>query len=285
MSLPHIDDSLVGLLIATQFHQWADLPLRRVEPAGSDNVIYRLGEDMAVRLPRGPWASGQPILENRRLGALAGALPLPVPEQLGLGEPAFDYPWHWSINRWLEGEAATPEGLTDPLATARELADFLRRLRETPAPGALEGVSGVLASRDAATREAIAAVSGVYDTGALTRVWDEALAAPEWSGPPVWFHGDMHNGNLLIVDGRLTAVLDFGGLGVGDPACDLVVAWTLFEPDARAEFRRLIGLDDDAWTRGRGWAISTGLSAYTAYADTRPDIAEATTRQITEALR
>lgn len=141
-----------------------------------------------------------------------------------------------------------------------------------------------LAARDRATRTAIAQVSDVFDAPAMTALWEEALSAPGWDRPPVWFHGDFHTGNLLTRDGRLSAVIDFGGLGIGDPACDLTIAFTLLSAPSRATFRSALGVDEATWTRGRGWALATGLNAYTYHAATAPRVAAQTTRQITEAL-
>ncbi|GAA4911859.1 aminoglycoside phosphotransferase family protein [Stackebrandtia albiflava] len=283
---PHIDDALVRDLVADRFPAWSGLPLRRWEPAGSDNVIYRLGDDLSVRLPRGEWAAGQAVKEHRWLPGLAARLPLAIPAPVGLGEPALGYPWHWSVSQWLPGTAARTELLTDPQRAARDLAGFLTTLWETPLPGqgsddAAPTAEG-LARRDRATRDAITATADRFDAAALTRVWEAALATTD-DRAPRWVHGDMHDGNLLVVDGRLSAVIDFGGLAAGDPACDLVVAWTLFDAAARDTFRSLSGVDDATWTRGRGWAIATGLNAYTAYAAVNPRVAAATHRQITRA--
>jgi aminoglycoside phosphotransferase (APT) family kinase protein len=118
----------------------------------------------------------------------------------------------------------------------------------------------------------------------MTELWDVALSAPGWDRPPVWFHGDFHTGNLLTVDGRLSAVIDFGGLGIGDPACDLTIAFTLMSAGSRTAFRAVLGVDDATWTRGRGWALATGLNADASYAAVNPRVAAQTTRQITEAL-
>ncbi|MEV0649264.1 aminoglycoside phosphotransferase family protein [Phytomonospora sp. NPDC050363] len=284
--MPSVDEDLAHRLLASQFPQWAELPLKRLEPAGSDNVILRLGEELSMRLPRGAWAAGQATKEHRWLPHLAPRLPLALPVPVGLGTPEFGYPWDWSVSRWLDGEAATVDGLTDPAEAAADLAAFFTSLRGLAPADELRDTSEreTLRSRDHDTREAIAAVEGTFDTTALTEVWDAALTAPEWAGEPVWVHGDMHNGNLLTVDGRLSAVIDFGGLGIGDPACDLVVAWTLFPAATRPLFRAALGLDDATWARGRGWAISTGLNAYTTYAAANPLVAANTTRQITWAL-
>jgi aminoglycoside phosphotransferase (APT) family kinase protein len=285
-----IDPALVRRLLASQFPRWADLPLRRLEPAGSDNVIYRLGQNMSVRLPRGKWAAGQSAKEHEWLPRLAPRLPLPIPVPLGVGHAAFGYPWDWSVWRWLPGETATVEGLADPRRTARELAEFLLALQqalpvEASAPNPHDEVTGVpLTKRDQATRAAIAAVEGTFDAPAMTAVWEAALRSPAWDRAPVWFHGDLHLGNLLVSDGHLSAVIDFAGLGAGDPACDLVIAWNLLSPESRPVFRAVLAADDATWARARGWALATGLNAYTAYAATSEIIAMNTRRQISQAL-
>ncbi|MFJ8545803.1 aminoglycoside phosphotransferase family protein [Streptomyces sp. NPDC093586] len=287
---PGIDTTLVRRLVDAQFPQWAGLPLTLLEPAGSDHVIHRLGEELTVRLPRHAGATGQAGKEFRWLPRLAPHLPLAVPFPVAVGEPGFGYPWPWAVSRWLEGEVATVEALADSSGAAVELARFLTALRrvapEDPPAGDLgEDLAGrPLADRDRATRAAIAQVDGVFDAAAMTGLWDAALNAPGWDGPPVWFHGDFHTGNLLTVDGRLGAVIDFGGLGIGDPACDLVIAFTLMTTGSRAAFRDALGVDDAMWTRGRGWALTTGLNAYTSYAAVSPRVAAQTTRQITAAL-
>ena len=281
---------LVGRLLASQFPEWADLPLRRLYPAGSDNVIYRLGENMSVRLPRGDWAAGQAAKEHYWLPRLAPRLPLPIPVPLGVGKPAFGYPWDWSVWRWLPGETATVQGLANPRRTARELAEFLTALQyalpvDSDAPSPHDEVTGVpLARRDRATRAAIAAVQDTFDAPAMTAVWDAALRAPAWDRGPVWFHGDVHLGNLLVSDGQLSAVIDFAGLGVGDPACDLVIAWNLLSPQTRPVFRAALQVDDATWIRAQGWALTTGLNAYTSYAATDPLVAANTHRQISQVL-
>ncbi|AZM56867.1 phosphotransferase [Streptomyces sp. WAC 01529] len=285
---PAIDATLARRLVDAQFPQWAELPLELLDPAGSDHVIYRLGEELSVRLPRHADAVGQARKESRWLPRLAPHLPLAVPESVGVGEPGLGYPWPWAVSRWLEGEVATAETLGDSPRAAVRLAEFLAALQQcTPdaAEAAPEDIrADTLAGRDRATRDAISEVAGVFDAEAMTALWDAALSAPEWDRPPVWCHGDFHTGNLLTVDGRLSAVIDFGELGVGDPACDLVIAFTLMSPGSRSVFRGALGADDATWTRGRGWALATGLNAYTTYAAENPRVAAQTTRQIIEAL-
>lgn len=282
---PHIDTALVRDLVDRQFPQWAGLPLTLVDPAGSDHVIHRLGDELTVRLPRHRRAVGQARKEQYWLPRLAPRLSLAVPVPVAVGEPALGYPWDWAVTRWLEGEVATVEGLGASTEAAGELAAFLRVLwgfdagEDGPA-----GAAETLAERDRSTREAIAAVAGAFDAPAMTALWDAALACPGHQGPPVWFHGDFHTGNLLTVDGRLSAVIDFGGLGLGDPAVDLMVAFTLLSPAARAVFRAALGVDEATWLRGRGWALTTGLSAHTAYAASDPRVRAQTERQIRAAL-
>lgn len=287
---PAIDAALVRRLIDTQFPQWAESPLELLDPAGSDHVIYRLGEELAVRLPRHADAIGQARKEFEWLPRLAAHLPLAIPVPVGVGDPDFGYPWPWAVSRWLEGEVATVEALADSSGAAVKLAEFLTALQrfapeEIPAVETREDlVIWPLADRDRETRAAMAEVGDVFDTVAMTELWDAALSAPGWGRPPVWVHGDFHTGNLLVDGGRLSAVIDFGGLGVGDPACDLTIAFTLMSAGSRAAFRAALGVDDATWTRGRGWALATGLNAYTSYAAVNPRVATQTTRQINEAL-
>ncbi|MGW4063600.1 aminoglycoside phosphotransferase family protein [Amycolatopsis sp. NPDC004747] len=280
---PAIDTALVRRLVDTQFPQWAGLPLARFTPAGSDHVIHRLGTELSVRLPRHAGAIAQAEKEAEWLPRLAPHLPLAVPEPVAVGRPGFGYPWPWAVSRWLDGEVATVEALSGSHEAAAELAGFLRALNRFD--GRTANVAGrPLVIRDTATRAAIAQVGGAFGTAALTGLWDAALAAPAWAGPPVWCHGDFHTGNLLTTGGRLSAVIDFGELGAGDPACDLMIAFTLMSAETRATFRAALDVDEATWTRGRGWALATGLTAYVHYAAVDPRVAAQTTRQITEAL-
>ena len=281
---PTIDAALVRRLVDTQFPQWSGLPLRLLDPAGSDHVIYRLGERLSVRLPRHAGAVGQAEKELEWLPRLAPRLPLAIPVPVGVGEPDFGYPWRWAVSRWLDGEVATVEALADSSVAAVDLAEFLAALQRFESQAVKDLTGRPLADRDDETRAAIAEAGGVFDATAMTELWDAAVRAPGWDRPPVWFHGDFHTGNLLTVDGRLSAVIDFGGLGIGDPACDLTIAFTLMSAGSRATFRTALDVDDATWTRGRGWALTTGLNAYTTYAATNPRIATQTARQITEAL-
>jgi aminoglycoside phosphotransferase (APT) family kinase protein len=281
---PAIGTGLVRRLVDTQFPQWAGLPLRRVEPGGSDHLIHRLGDELSVRLPRHAGAIGQAEKEIRWLPRLAPHLPLGVPAPVAVGRPGLGYPWPWAVSRRLAGSVATVAGLGESAAAAVELAEFLTPLQRYPQEGAPAVSSDSLAGRDTEARRSIAQVAGVFDAAGLLAVWEAALAAPGWDRPPVWFHGDFHTGNLLTVDGRLSAVIDFGGLGVGDPARDMMIAFTLMSAGPRAVFREALGVDDATWARGRGWALASGLNAYCSYAATDQRVAAQTTRQIVQTL-
>lgn len=271
-----IDESRVRRLLREQFPQWAGLDLEPLQSAGTDNAIYRLGADMSVRLPRIFWSVGQVDKEQEWLPKLAPHLPLAVPVPLARGMPGEGYPWHWSICRWIEGENATIDRITDPAQAAQDLAQFitaLRRIDSTggPAPGSHNSGRGVpLALRDSEVRAALAQLHDLIDTDAAAAIWENALQAPAWREPPVWIHGDLHSGNLLVQQGRLSGVIDFGCLAVGDPACDLQTGWNLFTSETREVFRKTLQPDDASWARGRGWALSFALIALPYYLHTNP---------------
>jgi len=276
--------SLVRRLLAAQFPEWADLPIEPVPSAGTDNALYRLGDDMAVRLPRIHWAAGVDK-EHEWLPKLAPFLPLAIPVPLAKGNPGEGYPWQWSVYRWLEGENATIEHIVDLWQAATDLAHFIVALQQielTGGPPARRGVP--LARRDQPTREAIAALRGALDVDVVAAAWDAALAAPTWQRSPVWVHGDLLPGNLLVKEGRLSAVIDFAGLGVGDPACDLIIAWNLFTAETRDVFRATLAVDDATWARGRGWALSQALIFIPYYLDTNPMGVAIARRTINEVL-
>ena len=266
------DADLVRRLLAAQFPEWADLPVVRIESAGTDNALYRIGDELIARLPRIGWAVGAGE-KDPWLPRLAPHLPLEIPVPVAQGEPGEGYPHEWLIHRWVEGEIATPDRLDDLSSAAREFAAFITALHAidpTDAPAGFRG--GPLPKRDEAVREAIDALRGELDEGAATAVWNEALGASPWDRPSVWVHGDLYDGNLLARDGRLCAVIDWGGAGVGDPACDLIVAWSLFSGESRDVFRADLDVDDTTWARGRGWALSVALMAIPYYRETNPVI-------------
>jgi aminoglycoside phosphotransferase (APT) family kinase protein len=252
-----IDAELVGRLVASQFPQWRDLRVVPVDADGWDNRTYRLGEHLSVRLPTAEGYVPAVEKEQRWLPELARRLPLPIPEPVALGEPSAEFPRPWSVRRWIEGRPVTDDLDQDRLAL--DLAEFVLALRAVDATGGpVAGEhsfwrGGPLSSYDEETRSCLAALE-LDDAG----VWETALAS-QWEQPPVWFHGDLAVGNLLAREGRLAAVIDFGTCGVGDPACDLVIAWTFFEDPAREVFREAVGLDAQTWARARGWALWKAL--------------------------
>lgn len=259
-----IDAGLVKRLVAAQFPRWSGLPVRPVAVDGWDNRTYRLGDAMTVRLPTGPTYALAVEKEHRWLPVLAPRLPLTIPAPLGLGRPGEGYPHPWAIRRWIEGDTADPAGIDDMAAFAEAVAGFITALQAADPTGGPEagehsfyrGTDPV--HYDASTREALRDLEGHLDTGAAAAVWEAAIDA-KWRGEPVWFHGDIAKGNLLTRDGKLSAVIDFGTSGVGDPACDLVITWTMFEGDSREAFRRGVGQDEATWARARGWAIWKAL--------------------------
>jgi aminoglycoside phosphotransferase (APT) family kinase protein len=284
------DELLVRRLLADQFPQWADLPVTAVPTSGTENAIYRLGDEMGVRLPYRPVKDDQLEKLDRWLPRLAPRLPLSIPEPLARGAPSKEYPAAWSIVRWLDGEEATLERLDDPVEAARTLAEFVRALIAIdttggPAPGTHNFWRGVpLAARDEMTRRRIRDSEGLVDAEAVTRAWEHDLAAPVWDAPPTWLHGDLAPDNMLLNDGRLSAVIDWGGLGVGDPATELLPAWNLFRGASRQAYREALGFDDATWARGRGLALSTSIVALPYYNNTIPVRAKRATDVIREVL-
>jgi aminoglycoside phosphotransferase (APT) family kinase protein len=266
-----IDAPLVRRLLTSQFPQWSRLRVSPVESAGWDNAIYRLGADLAVRLPRRRIGAEQTEKEHQWLPALGPQLPLAVPVPIGKGRPGEGYPWYWTVCPWLPGDVAALAPVADMCQTAERLARFVRALQAIdPSGGPASKFRGVpLAARDPISRASIAALRGSLDGLPLLAAWEAAVAAPEWAGPPVWMHGDLHPANLLVRNGVLAGVIDFGLLGVGDPACDLMVAWTYLSAGARQLFRDALAVDDASWARGRGWALHLGLGA-AAYSSDNP---------------
>nr|WP_269329697.1 aminoglycoside phosphotransferase family protein [Kineosporia babensis] len=278
---------MVRRLIRTQFPQWADQQVRPVASNGWDNQTFHLGTAMSVRLPTAAEYALAVDKEHRWLPVIAGQVPLPVPVPLAHGEPGEGFGHPWSVYRWIDGEPAWPGTVTDDTAFATDLAGFLAALQLIdpaggPGPGMHNWFRGGPLERYAPdAREAINVLGDRIAGDAVTAVLDAALE-PTWDRRPVWFHGDIAAGNLLVRDGRLAAVIDFGTCGVGDPACDLVIAWTMLTGRSREAFRERIGADEGTWARARGWALWKALILLAA-ADT-PAAAAAEQRVIAEIL-
>ena len=286
----HIDAALVRRLLAAQFPDWADLPLEPVSPRGTDNRLFRLGDELVVRLPCRE--STVKTLEKERewLPKLAVHLPHDVPTPLEVGAPAYGYPWTWSVYTWLEGETALSSPLDDLDSAATDLAAFIEALQriEVPAgraPAKATSRGAPVAGLDASVRKSIAELGSELDVDRVTAVWEAALDAPVWDRPPVWVHGDLDARNLLVREGRIAAVVDFGCLGSGDPACDVAVAWKLFPPEARGRFREALSVDDATWARARGWVVHQALGALAYYTlETNPSLFTEARRWLGEVL-
>jgi aminoglycoside phosphotransferase (APT) family kinase protein len=279
-----IDLTLVRNLVSAQFPQWACLPIAPVEVGGWDNRTFHLGERMLVRLPSAHRYASQVEKEQRWLPELGPHLPFPISIPLGLGRPGASYPWYWSVYGWLDGETAQKRRIADLGRFAEDVARFLVALQAIDAmqgpPAGTQNFhrGGSLTVYDPETREAIDMLADELDPAAVTEIWDSALATT-WSEPPVWVHGDMAEGNLLVKEGRLCGVIDFGSLGVGDPSSDLVIAWTMLDRDSREIFRAALSLDPATWRRGRGWALWKALITLLQRRDTDP-LGAAKTRQV-----
>jgi aminoglycoside phosphotransferase (APT) family kinase protein len=279
-----IDPRLVGRLVAAQFPQLADLPIRAVPSTGTVNAIYRLGDHLYARLPRvRAWARDLDK-EWQWLPKLAPQLSLRVPEPVVKGHPTNSYPFSWAIYRWIDGQPYADELVDDERQAAGDLAQFVVELRRVAAIGAPRGGRRPLRELDAVTRAAISSARGVIDSDAATAAWERALQAPAWSGTPVWIHSDLLRPNLLVHDGRLCAVIDFGGAGVGDPAADVIAAWSVFSQSGRGVFRTALEVDDGTWDRARGFALHQAALIIPYYRETNRGFVAPAKRTIEEIL-
>ena len=273
-----IDEALVRALIEQQFPAWASLPLTRVEPDGTVNVIHRLGDELAVRLPRREGPEVEEDKEFRWLPVLGPQLPLAVPVPVVRGRPGGGYPWFWSVHTWIDGDP--PDG---PVGSD-ELASFitaLQRIDTADGPEPSYGRGKPLAWRDRFVRDALERV----EAPGAAALWEEAMAEAEWPGAPVWIHADLDARNVLVRDGRLAAVIDWGGAGLGDPAVDVMAAWKLVARDQRERFRSMLEVDDATWLRAKGWAVSQALIALGYYTlETNPALVREARRWLVEVL-
>ncbi|WBQ03317.1 aminoglycoside phosphotransferase family protein [Kribbella sp. CA-293567] len=269
----------VRRLVAAQFPHWAGLPIEPVAKGGWDNWTFHLGPDKLLRLPSASEYAQAVEKEHRWLPELAGRLPLPIPVPLAMGTPSPAYPHPWSVYRWIDGVTASADRIADPVGFAVELAGFLAALQavdaaDGPQPGVHNWFrGGTLRTYDANARRQLGVLAGRLDAELAREIWAAALDA-RWDGVDRWFHGDIAPGNLLLQDGKLAAVIDFGTCGVGDPACDLAIAWTLLTTDGRRAFRDRLQVDDESWARGRGWALWKAVAICSATYDDPADAAE-----------
>jgi aminoglycoside phosphotransferase (APT) family kinase protein len=258
-------------LIQTQFPDWADLPIKLLQAGGTENVLYRLGEHLVIRLPRIPEAVAPLEKDATWLLFVAPHLPLQIPQLLARGMPSESYPFIWGVYAWLEGTDLFNAPLENQTTLALDLVNFIQALQRIPIPEAPPPARGKSFVHDnAEVRQNLALLPSEFQPALLEQIWQQALAAPAWAGMPVWSHGDLHGANLLGQHGRLSAVLDFGALGVGDPIYDYASAWMLLSQPTRALFRDTLGLDDATWVRSAGVALRFAAFAYPYYLHTNP---------------
>ena len=280
-----IDVELVRRLIDSQFPQYAASTIEAFPSTGTVNAIYRLGEQLYARLPRVERWAGHLETELAWLPSLAPRLSLAVPEPVRRGYPEHGYPFGWAIFRWLAGETFEIERVGDERRAATELAQFVIELRAIDPTSAPASGRAPVPQLDAATRHAIATLPPEFDADAVTAAWERCLTAPSWDGRrPVWRHCDLLPPNLLVEDGRLKAVIDFGGAGIGDPAADVIAAWSVFGPLGRAAFRDVLDVDDATWERARGYALHQALLIIPYYAATNPGFVVTATRTVERVL-
>lgn len=270
-----VSSELVHQLLKSQFPQFSDRPIVAVASAGTDNALFRLGDDLLVRMPIIDWAVADVAKEQRWLPYLAPHVPVQIPTPISLGAPEHGYPCDWSIYRWCAGGNPVVGGVVRPLELASHIAQFILAMRTIDPTGAPVAERGrPLVERDDSTRSAIAEIGSTLDTGKILKIWQAALELPSWVGPDHWIHGDLSAGNLLIVDSELSAVIDFGAMGIGDPAADLIIAWNLLPIQARPQFRSEAGLDEASWKRGRALALSIALIQLPYYRRTNLPLAQ-----------
>lgn len=279
-----IDEALVRRLLGAQMPALAELPLRTVEPWGTDNAVWRLGDELVVRLPRVDGAQGQAAKEARWLPQIAQHLTVPVPTPIAVGDPAFDYPYRWAVDRWIHGEPASVDVMRDPVEFARDLARTVVELQAMPTEGAppARHRARPLADYDVPTRRAIEGAAHLIDVNAALAVWEDALEAPPYEGPAVWVQGDLE-GNCLVADGRLCGIVDWNSACLGDPAVDVQVVWSpLFTGLSREAFLEALGVDDPTIRRSKGAAINQACAALPYYLDTYPLIVERSWHKLAE---
>ncbi|NWK69237.1 aminoglycoside phosphotransferase family protein [Bacillus paramycoides] len=280
-----INTELAKRLVQEQFPEWAHLEIKPVKFSGHDNRTFHLGKQMSVRLPSDAAYVPQVEKENKWLPILSKEITLPISSPIAKGNPSAEYPWPWSINKWIEGETVTKENVHNLNEFAADLGSFLVELQSIDASnGPKAGAhnfyrGGLISVYDEEARVAIENNKDVFDETLLKHLWDLALRST-WERTPVWIHGDIAPGNLLIKDGKLCAVIDFGILGVGDPACDAAMAWTFFDKNSRNVFKEVLCMDEETWNRARGWALWKALITYDANRNSNKRMAEESYRVI-----
>jgi aminoglycoside phosphotransferase (APT) family kinase protein len=280
-----VDGDLVRGLVSDQFPRWAGLSLEPIASTGTDNAIYRLGRHLGIRLPRIHWAVSQIAKESQWLPRLASHLPAALPVPVAQGVPGRGYPFPWLVYQWLEGEDALTATVGDWCDLGHDVAGFVSALQRVDPAGAPPAGyrAGPLVPQDENTRRCITHLDGLIDVGRAMSVWDAALSAEPWSGPAVWVHGDLLPGNVLTREGRLTGIIDWSAAGIGDPACEAMLAWAM-PAEARAVYRAELDMDDATWARGRGWALQQAVQFIPYYEETIPDGVAAAKRRLAALL-
>jgi aminoglycoside phosphotransferase (APT) family kinase protein len=286
-------EELAQSLIDSQFPAWSHLPLKKIDSAGTDNSIYRLGKELALRFPVSVSAAEQVAKEHRwlpKLSSFAAAIPIVV----GAGRPTNEYPFPWSVMNWIEGKDAASTIISDWLTMADDLGQFVRKFRGqntsgAPVAGKHNGFRGTaLVNLDQVARNAMNALEDTFDKACLLKIWEQALGVEPWAGSPVWIHGDIHAANIIVRNDGIAGIIDFGLMGIGDPACDLALGWSLLPPRAREIFRTAANVDEPTWQRGKGWGLYIGVIALSYYRDRNPTlsgIAEKAIRAVIEDSR
>jgi aminoglycoside phosphotransferase (APT) family kinase protein len=283
-----INEYLVRTLLQDQCPKWANLPLKRIPSSGTDHALFRLGNEYVVRLPRLDGANDNIHKECEWLPKLARFLKVPISEPLFKGQPTQDYPSFWTVTRWNEGKDPDFELENEYENLAQDLAHFLNEFQNIKllnGPPSRRGIPLMTKVLDEETRLAISQLNGEIDIPSITSLWDKLSNTPPWNKDPVWVHGDLLPGNILIQNNRLGAVIDFSSVGIGDPACDLIIAWSLLNSSSREVFRKnLENIDSDTWERGRGWALSIALIIIPYYRNTNPALTSVARRMIRNLL-
>ena len=281
----NIDTTLVASLLKQQFPTIADFPIKQVKHSGTDNAIFRLGNDKCIRFPRIDSANEQIKKEQTWLPKLAEHVTMTIPTPIKNGKSSDNYPYHWYIYHWIKGKDAYTEKPADLNQTATILASFINSLHTAPTNNAPYTRRGLpLLSQDEAVRKALLQLEDSIDVKSVTTMWEKCLNISEWNRPPVWLHGDLLPSNLVINNGKLHAIIDFGLMGIGDPACDLIPAWNLFDIKTREAFKKALLVDEDTWQRGIGWALSIALIILPYYKNTNPVLVSVAHHMINEIL-
>lgn len=275
------DNDLVAVLIEQQFPKWKKLPLLKIKHDGTDHAIFRLGDHMCVRLPRIESSAKFLLQEQHILKSLKPHLPCKIPSPIVIGKPCAHFPYSWAIMDWIEGHTAfnhPPKNLEQCADTLANIILSLQKIETADAPYSQRG--GILRMRDQYVWSSLDALKHRPDHEQLCNLWNELTKTPPWDETPCWIHGDLLPGNILLQGDHIAAIIDFGLAGIGDPACDLLPAWSLLDKPSRSIFRERLKTDKDSWNRGKGWALSQAIIILPYYEHTNPELVSIANRMI-----